>query len=107
MRVECLDGTLLLRPNKTEKTKGGVLLPDGTHIAEVGQLTVVKAGPGYYTQGGEWFAMDLDEGQQVLLMPSAPVTPYDYEGERCVFVDRMYVLAVLREDGLGGDVEDN
>lgn len=95
MTVRCLDGSLLLKPHPQDRTRGGLVLPGGVQIHPVGRLTVLAAGPGFFTPGGEWFKMDLKPGDDVLLQPGAAVAPFQYEGEQCVFADRIAVLAIV------------
>jgi co-chaperonin GroES (HSP10) len=94
MRIRCLDGTLLVREQSQGVTVGGLALPDGTHLHGPTRCTVVASGPGYHTHGGEWFEMDVEAGDVVLMSPGAVASLYTHDGEKCLFVERRDVLAV-------------
>lgn len=81
---------VLVEPLISNKTKGGVLLPDGKHVDDMAKGLVVKAGPGTYRDSGTWVANPLKVGDVIYHM--AKMQPF-----KVVIEGKLYLCLAGRD----------
>jgi len=98
MKVRPLHDRVLLRREEEEtKTASGIIIPDSAKEKPI-IATVVAAGPGALNEdGGKRIALDVKEGDRVLISKWAG-TEVKIDGEELVIVKESDILGVI-EDG--------
>jgi len=94
MKIRPLQDRLLLRPSEaTEKTAGGIIIPD-TAQEKPQEGTVVAAGKGKVLENGRIAPLDVKVGDRVLYGKYSG-TEVTVAGEKHVILREEDVLAVL------------
>lgn len=98
MKVRPLHDRVLLRREEEEtKTASGIIIPDSAKEKPI-IATVVAAGPGAFNEdGGKRIALDVKEGDRVLISKWAG-TEVKIDGEELVIVKESDILGII-EDG--------
>jgi len=88
---------LLLEIEVTEKTIGGIIIPDSVKTGDNKIAKVVATGDGVYTQGGVKVPMTVKVGDKVLLPTSEMAVQKIKLGDKDYFMCReMDLLLVIR-----------
>jgi chaperonin GroES len=108
---------VLIEPDEgTEKTGGGLYLPQGVYEKEKVQAgTIVKTGPGYpipdatatdmepwqrQKSDSKYFPLQVKEGDTCIFLRSSGIE-IEFEGKKYVVVPHSAILIVLRHAGPG------
>lgn len=81
---------------QSDKTSGGIYIPDSAKLEDVKRAEVVKVGPGIYTQSGVLIPMSLTEGDTVIIPPYHQGNEIKVNGERYTLLRESEILMVLK-----------
>ena len=78
---------------QSDRTAGGIIIPDSAKLEDVKRAEVIKVGPGIYTQNGTLIPMSVKEGDEVILPPY-------HQGQEVKINGEKYTLLSLQEEKL-------
>lgn len=91
------DRVLLKESEKqNDKTAGGIIIPDSAKLEDVKRATVIKVGPGIYTQSGTLIPMSVTEGDEIILPPYHQGQEVKINGEKYTLLRESEILMVLK-----------
>jgi chaperonin GroES len=81
---------------QTDRTAGGIIIPDSAKLEDVKRAEVIKVGPGIYTQNGVLIPMTVEEGNEVILPPYHQGQEVKINGEKYTLLRESEILMVLK-----------
>ena len=96
-KVVPLHDLVVIEPHKTpEVSEGGVILPDvARHKSQHG--TVKAVGPGLQTEEGDFVAMVVQEGDEVVF-PRWSGSEIELDGEEVLILHESDILGIIRSE---------
>jgi len=85
---------VLMRVIRVDKTKGGLVVPDGAKVDECARSIVVAAGPGIYKDNGTFVPNPLQVGDVVYHMARVNPTKIILDGELHLLVAARDCIAI-------------
>lgn len=96
LNFEPLWDYLLIKPVKKDKTKGGIVLPDGSRLDDLSTGLVVKAGKGAYRESGAFIENPIKVGDTIYMMGHVKPFVVPLNGETYCCVSGRDVVAVTK-----------
>lgn len=91
------DRVLLTELNTdTEKTAGGIIIPDSVKLEDVKRAKVESVGPGLYTQSGVSIPMNVNVGDEVIIPPYHQGIEVKINGQKYILLRESEILMVIQ-----------
>ena len=81
---------------QSDRTAGGIIIPDSAKLEDVKRAEVIKVGPGIYTQNGTLIPMSVTEGDEVILPQYHQGQEVKINGEKYTLLRESEILIVLK-----------
>lgn len=95
MQVKPLNDRVLVRPlEATEKTKGGILIPDTVEKESPEKGEVIAVGPGKLMENGARAAMTVKVGDKVMFKKYSP-DKVKVDDQELLVIEESDILAIL------------
>tara|TARA_R110002051_G_C8597549_1_gene479883 strand:+ start:251 stop:556 length:306 start_codon:yes stop_codon:yes gene_type:complete len=94
------DQVLIKEQEKSDKTKGGIILVDGGYNEEFVYANVISVGPGLFTQTGNRIPMSVKSGDRILLSKNnlGSQKKVKFDDEEFILIREMEISMVSSED---------
>lgn len=89
---------VLLEPIPNNKTKGGIVMPDGVKPDDMARSRVLAAGPGSFRGDGHWVDNPLKVGDIVLHMTRVPPFKVVLDGKNYLCISGTDAVAVMEDN---------
>jgi len=90
----------LIEPIPQDRTKGGIILPDGSKQDDIHRSKVIKAGPGEHrTCDGVWVENPIKVGDVIYHLSRGTITKVVLEGHLYLYVSGVDVIARQAREG--------
>lgn len=81
---------------QSDKTSGGIYIPDSAKLDDVKRAEVINVGPGIYTQNGILIPMSIKKGDTVIIPPYHQGNEIKVNGEKYTLLRESEILMVLK-----------
>lgn len=81
--------------SESQVTTSGIIIPDSVLAEEVKTATVIKSGPGLYTQNGVLIPMTVKENDKVIIQPYAQGSKIKLEGIEYILYRESDILGII------------